>query len=136
MITGVLDPLRQGRRPLIAAAVGLVLLQTLVAGLARAQSAALLAPLLAASPLEAGAICQGAGGEPPAGGAPGSGASRDACCAFCAAGAPMLGSVTPPLVGYVDQAGTNRLPLGAHDLVLMARRAVRAGPSQAPPSFA
>jgi hypothetical protein len=109
----------------------LVVLQALVGGLASARAAALLA-----SPFDAAVICHGAGSEPPAGGAPASGGTRELCCAFCAAAAPLLLSVTPPVVGLVQHAGTDQLATPARDPVLIARRAVRAGPSQAPPRFA
>lgn len=134
MTAGFLDQLRQCRRPLIAVVVMLVVLQVLVAGLATARSAA----LQAASPFDAGVICHGAGGgsEQPVEGLPRSGGTRDVCCAFCAATAPALLSVTQPLVGQVERAAADRPARPARDLVLIARRAVRAGSSQAPPSIA
>jgi len=130
---GFLDQLRQCRRPLIAVTVMLVVLQALVGGLASARSAAQLA-----SPFDGAVICHGAGGgsEPPANGAPAPGAARELCCAFCAAAAPALLSVTPPVIGHMWRAQANRLATPERDLVLIASRAVRAGPSQAPPRFA
>jgi len=109
----------------------LVVLQALVSGLASARAAA-----MSANPFDAGVICHGAGGgaEPPADGSSGSGAARDLCCVFCAA-APALLTVAPPVVGHVERAGTDRLTLPARDHVLIVPRAVRAGLSQAPPSF-
>jgi hypothetical protein len=131
LITSFLAQLRQCRRPLIAVTVALVVLQTLVAGPASAQSAA----RLAAGPFDAGAICHGAGGAGPAPeDAPG--AARDLCCAFCAATAPALPSIAPPVVGYVGHATADRRSRPAPDLARIVRHAVRAGPSQAPPSFA
>jgi hypothetical protein len=131
--TGFLDQLRHCRRPLIAVAVMLVVLQALVGSLASARSAAFLASPFAA----AGVICHGGGSsEPPAEGTPVSGGARELCCTFCAAAAPALLSVTPPVIGHVEPAGADRVARPAHDLVLISRRAVRAGPSQAPPWFA
>lgn len=129
MHPGFLDQLRQCRHPLIAVVVALVLLQSLVAGLATAQAAL-------ANPLDASALCHGAGEEPPASGAPASGMHRELCCTFCAATAPALLAVTPPVVGRIGGTGADRLSVAAHDLVAIPRYAVRAGPSQAPPSVA
>jgi len=133
MTPGFLNQLRYCRRPLIAVAVMLMVLQALVSGLASARAA-----VMSANPFDAGVICHGAGGGPelPADDSSGSGAARDLCCAFCAAAAPALLTVTPPIVGHVERAGTDRLTLPALDYTLIAQRAVRAGLSQAPPSFA
>jgi len=133
---GVLEQLRHNRRPLIAVVVVLIVLQALVSGLASARAAA-----ISASPLDAGVICHGAatgtvsGAESPADDPSGPGALRDLCCAFCAAAAPALLSVTAPIVGHVERAGNDRLTLPARDHVSIAARAVRAGLSQAPPRF-
>jgi len=133
MTPGFLNQLRYCRRPLIAVAVMLMVLQALVSGLASARAA-----VMSANPFDAGVICHGAGGGPelPADDSSGSGAARDLCCTFCAAAAPALLTVTPPIVGHVERAGTDRLTLPALDYILIAQRAVRAGLSQAPPSFA
>jgi hypothetical protein len=134
---GFLEQLRQCRRPLVAVVVMLVVLQALVSGLASARAAA-----MSASPFDVGVICHGAGNgvangaEPPAGDPFGSSAARDLCCAFCAAAAPALLTVTPPVVGYVGRTGTDRLTSLARNFVLIVPRAVRAGLSQAPPTFA
>jgi len=132
MTPGFLDQLRQCRRPLIAVVVMLVVLQALVSGLASARAAA-----MSVTPFDVGVICHGAGGgaELPADDPSGSGFTRDLCCTFCAVAAPVLLTVTAPVVGHVERAGTDRLTLPARD-VLIAARTVRAGPSQAPPSFA
>jgi len=132
---GVLEQLRHSRRPLIAVVVVLIVLQALASGLASARAA------VSASLLDAGVICHGAangtgsGAESPADDSSGSGAVRDLCCVFCAAAAPALLTVTAPVVGHVERAGTDRLTLPARDHVLIAARAVRAGLSQAPPRF-
>jgi hypothetical protein len=111
----------------------LVVLQALVSGLASARAA-----VMSANAFDAGVICHGAGGGPelPADDSSGSGFAKDLCCSFCAAAAPALLSVTPPLVGHVGRAGNDRLTLPGRDYVLISARAVRAGLSQAPPSFA
>jgi hypothetical protein len=111
----------------------LVVLQALVSGLASARAAA-----MSANPLDASVICHGAADKPelPAGGSSGSGFARDLCCAFCAAAAPALLTVTAPVVGHVERAGTDQLALPDRDYILISARAVRAGLSQAPPSFA
>jgi DUF2946 family protein len=133
MTPGFLNQLRYCRRPLIAVAVMLMVLQALVSGLASARAA-----VMSANPFDAGVICHGAGGGPelPADDSSGSDLARDLCCTFCAAAAPALLTVTPPIVGHVERAGTDRLTLPALDYILIAQRAVRAGLSQAPPSFA
>jgi hypothetical protein len=116
---------------LIAVAIALVGVQTFAAGLATAQSAS----LSGSDPF--GVICHGAGGaEPPVGSVPPSRMMRDICCAFCTAAGPAMLPVTPPAIGRVEHAGDDGLPATARDIVLITRRAVRAGPSQAPPSFA
>jgi hypothetical protein len=126
--TGFLAPLRQCQRPLIAVAIGLVVLQTLAAGLSAAQAAA----LIASGPF--GAICHGTGeGDT----APAPGKAWDACCALCAVAAPALLPVAPPAAGDGDLVcAGNRVSAASPDIVLIARRAVRAGPSQAPPGRA
>jgi hypothetical protein len=110
----------------------LVVLQALVSGLASARAA-----VMSANAFDAGVICHGAGSglELPADDPSGSGFAKDLCCAFCAAAAPALLTVTPPLVGHVGRTGNDRLSLPGRDYVLISARAVRAGLSQAPPSF-
>jgi DUF2946 family protein len=134
---GFLEQLRQCRRPLNAVVIMLVVLQALVSGLTSARAAA-----MSASPFDIGVMCHGAGtgagngAAPPADDPSGSGAARDLCCAFCAAAAPALLTVTPSVVGHVGRAKTDRFSPLALDFVLIAHRAVRAGLSQAPPTFA
>jgi hypothetical protein len=126
--TGFLALLRQCARPFIAVAIALVLVQTVVAGLATAQAARLL------EPFEAGAICHGAGGSTTDPAQPDSGKVWDRCCAFCAATAPALLPVTPPVVGRIECAADGSPSLSFRNIVSIDRRAVRAGPSQGPPS--
>jgi len=127
--TDFLALLRQCARPFIAVAIALVLVQTAVAGLATAQAARFL------EPFEAGAICHGAGGSTPDPAQPDSGKGWDRCCAFCAATAPALLPVTPLVAGRVERAADGGPPLSFRNIVPIDRRAVRAGPSQAPPSL-
>jgi Protein of unknown function (DUF2946) len=133
---GFLDQLRQCRRPLIAVVVMLVLLQALVSGLANARAAT-----MSASSFDA-VICHGGGGgtELLADDSPGSsrdsGAAKDLCCAFCAAAAPAVLTVTAPVIGHVGWTATDSLTRSARAHVVIAARAVRAGLSQAPPRFA
>jgi hypothetical protein len=134
---GFLEQVRQCRRPLIAVVVMLVVLQALVSGLASARTAA-----MSASPFDVGVICHGAGNgagngaAPPADDPSGSSVASDLCCAFCAVAAPALLTVTSPVVGHLGRGGTDRLTPLAHNFVLIAHRAARAGLSQAPPIFA
>jgi hypothetical protein len=129
MSTGFLALLRQCRRPFIAVALALVLVQTVVAGLATAQVAAVL------EPFEGAVICHGAGGSAPDPAQPDSGKVWDRCCAFCAATAPALLPVAPPVAGRIERAHDSGQPLSFRNIVSIDRRAVRAGPSQAPPSL-
>jgi hypothetical protein len=120
--------LRQLQRPLVLLAVAILLVQTLVTGLASAHTAARIATFGA----DAGVICHGDGedGSTPAGTA----AAHD-CCAFCnnpgpvalSAGVPVINRLTP-----AHRAGAADAPAD----VRPGRRAIRAGPSQAPPTTA
>jgi hypothetical protein len=120
--------LRQLQRPLVLLAVAILLVQTLVTGLASAHTAARIATFGA----DAGVICHGDGedGSTPAGTA----AAHD-CCAFCnnpgpvalSAGVPVIDRLTP-----AHRAGAADAPAD----VRPGRRAIRAGPSQAPPTTA
>jgi hypothetical protein len=125
--TGFLALLRQSRGPLVAVAIGIVLLQTLIAGLTSAQATA-----LSASDPFASAICHGAGGAeaPPP---PESG--HAACCTSCTAAAPALLPDPPLAAARHTHARDGDRSAFAHDVVLIARRAVRAGVSQAPPAL-
>src|SRR5262249_30879843 len=131
--SGFLDQLRQCGRPLIAVVAMLVVLQALVSGLASARAA-----VMSASAFDVGVICHGAAGgaEPPADDSSGSRVARDLCWTFCTAAAPALLTVTPRVVAHVGRAGTDRLTPPVRDYILISPRAVRAGPSQAPPTFA
>jgi hypothetical protein len=115
--------LRQLRRPIVLIAVAILVLQTLVAGLATAHAAA--RPAADAAGI---ILCHGNGDD---GTAPQGQAAHD-CCTLCTAAAPV--GVAPSLVvlarldlvrnpeALKPSGGPHRLP-----------RAIRAGPSQAPP---
>jgi DUF2946 family protein len=118
-------------------AVALVVLQTVVAGLATAQAAAALAPF-------DGVICHGAG---PGGAGPADGTApsdtqapaqnqSNACCAFCTAASPALLLLKPPVPMRADVARELGSTVPHDRVVAIAWRAVRAGSSQAPPSIA
>jgi hypothetical protein len=119
--------LRQSRRPLVLLAAAILLLQALVSGLASAHAAARIATFGA----DAGLICHGNGED---GSAPAGNAAHD-CCASCTnpgpvaltAGAPVIDRLTP-------EHRSEQADVSAD--VRLARRAVRAGPSQAPPTAA
>jgi hypothetical protein len=120
--------LRQLQRPLVLLAVAILLVQTLVAGLASAHAAARIATFGA----DAGVICHGDGED---GSTPAGTPVAHECCAFCnnpgpvalSAGVPVIDRLTP-----AHRAGAAHAPAD----VRAGRRAIRAGPSQAPPTTA
>jgi hypothetical protein len=120
--------LRERGRPAIAVAVVLMIVQAVLAGLADAEAA-----LLGAG-AEFAVICHGSGGAPPEPGtAPAE--KQHPCCESCTAGAPP--AVLPEPAVALRTA--HRQPCGSPALravtILLAPRAVRAGPSQAPPNL-
>jgi hypothetical protein len=127
--TGFLAILRQSRRPLIAVAIALTVLQTLVVGIATAQAAASL------EPFEAGVICHGAVGQDPPSD-PASDTHKALCCAVCIATASALLPPMPLVAKGRERVADGTVLAVSNAIVLIARRAVRAGPSQAPPSLA
>jgi hypothetical protein len=121
--------LRQLRRPLVLIAVAILVLQTLVAGLASAHAAARLTP----AGTEPGVLCHGNGDHSDDGSVPGSGAAHD-CCIFCTASGPA--ALVPARVALA-QFGMDRHADALsppRDLTRLPR-AIRAGPSQAPPTL-
>jgi hypothetical protein len=121
--------MRQLRQPIVVLAVGVLVLQMLVAGLSMAHAAA----RLAAADADAIILCHGndSGGRP----GTGSGKAAHECCAFCTAAEPaaLPAGSTPVLtrLAPVWQAELAALPD-----VRTIPRAIRAGPSQAPPIVA
>jgi hypothetical protein len=120
------------RKSIVTIAAWLVVVQAFLTGVATAQAGAMLA-----DPLEAGAICHGTatsdGTSGPATSHPA--ATWHLCCSYCLAAAPAL---PPPSV----QIGAAWLSFAAATsrfsdfAIVVAREAVRAGPSQAPPGQA
>ena len=117
--------LRQLQRPLVALAAAILVLQTLVAGLASGDTAARIATFGADA-----VICHGSGED---GSAPAK-AAHD-CCTFCTNAGPVVISATAAVLerltpayrlDHADRAGDVRPD----------RRAIRAGPSQGPPTIA
>ncbi|HZO48149.1 MAG TPA: hypothetical protein VFB68_19795 [Xanthobacteraceae bacterium] len=120
--------LRQLQRPLVMLAAAILLVQTLAAGLASAHTAARIATFGA----DAGVICHGADddGSTPAGPP----AAHD-CCTFCSNPGPVALSADAPVIDRLTPA--DRTPgADAPGDVRPGRRAIRAGPSQAPPTAA
>jgi hypothetical protein len=133
MLKGFIALMRRHRRPVVWLAAGLLVLQALLAGLATAQAAVMLSGELGAG---FAVICHGNGGASPDTGS-GSDLPKDwhSCCGACTAGAAP--AVLPALL---DVAGASLLSAPASPRLRAASlsivpRAVRAGPSQAPPSL-
>jgi hypothetical protein len=120
------------RHPIALIAVWLVILQAFVAGFATARSAA----MLTLDPIHAG-ICHGAGGSAAA-----DSPAREPdktwhiCCTYCTSAASP--TVAPGTLALAElKAGGDLEPLAYLRLrVSVSRGAVRAGPSQAPPTLA
>ena len=117
---------REFRRPIGLIAAGFVVLQSLLAGLSGAQAAARVASG------EFAILCHGnPDGFDPANGAA---TSVHDCCAVCttswpATGAPKTAGLGEPM----DVAGHAAPSMALRDTVPIPARAVRSGPSQAPP---
>ena len=115
------------RRPTVLIAVWLIVLQAFLAGVVAAQAAA----MAASDPLSA--ICHGAGGAGANDGtAPQSAKIEHLCCAHCISAAPAIAAPDAPRAAPARLASR---PLACSSFtVVIARGAVRAGPSQAPPT--
>jgi hypothetical protein len=120
--------LRRFRRISVNMAVGLIVLQGVLAGLTTAHAAA-----LTANPF-AGAICHGSGNSDPADGTAPENDFAALCCAFCTVVATALTSGDAPTVMFFRVGVDAATPIFSQGLVSRDARAVRAGPSQAPPS--
>jgi hypothetical protein len=121
------------RRSLALFAAWLVVLQAFLAGIAIAQSGA----VLAVDPVDAAIICHGAGGPAPADSPAGLPAdARHLCCTACtSAAAPVMAPAALTLVEM--RPGRDLEPIGYLPFITsVSRGAVRAGPSQAPPAAA
>ncbi len=119
--------LRQLRLPLVLLAACVLALQALVAGLASGQAAAQIASL---GP-DAVVLCHGNGAD---GSVPDQTATHN-CCVFCTGSAPVAVSTSVPVIARLlpeRRAGQAENPADVRSI----RRAIRAGPSQAPPFIA
>jgi hypothetical protein len=138
MPLGLIARLRRCRRPAVMIAAGLIAVQALLAGLSMAQAALMLTPGL---PDAAGftVICHGIGGA-------GNGTAQDPadsdpaknwhpCCVACVASAAPATLPAQPIGLRADRCPVCKSPFASAPSILIAPRAVRAGPSQAPPSI-
>jgi len=133
MLKGFITQLRDHRRPVVRLAAGLLVLQACLAGLAAAHAA-----IMQSGEFSAGfaVICHGNGGASgDTGSDPGLPKDWHSCCDACTAGAaPAVLPVLLDLPG-ADLLSTPASPRPRAAPVSIAPRAVRAGPSQAPPSL-
>ncbi|HWF96691.1 MAG TPA: hypothetical protein VG291_17185 [Xanthobacteraceae bacterium] len=134
MKPGVIAHLRRYRRPAVIVGAGLIAVQAFLAGLVLAQAELRLAPDLAG---DAGfaVICHGNGGSnSDPGTAPEPAKSQHPCCLTCAAGAAAP-AVAPEqlIVLRADRPWLLTPRFFSAAAIQIAPRAVRAGPSQAPP---
>ena len=129
MPTGIAAPACRHAVALIAA--WLVALQALLAGVATAQATAMLA-----APAAIDVICHGSGNG--GGGAdstaPGTAKVEHLCCVFCTSAAPALPPPAAPRLAEVRQIP--RPAIVSTFTFVISPGAIRAGPSQAPPSLA
>jgi hypothetical protein len=126
--TAFISPFR--RRLVAVIALWLVVLQSFLTGVATAQAGAALA-----DPLVAAVICHSGGGDPADPAVPDAGKVWHLCCSYCMAAAPVL---LPPSaqVARTDVRVVTVVPPLADFFIVIAREAVRAGPSQGPPGQA
>jgi hypothetical protein len=126
--TGIAAPSCRHAITLIAA--WLVALQAFLAGVATAQAAAMLA-----APASVDVICHGSGSGGGADStAPGTAKIEHLCCVSCTSGAPALPPPAAPRLAEVRQIPRPAIVLGF--TFVISPGAIRAGPSQAPPSLA
>jgi len=118
------------RRPLITVAAWLIALQAFLAGVAAAQAAVKLASVSS----DAGVICHGAGSTAPV--LPDADQTWQLCCGFCATASSAAAVGDAPDVTPVVSWNQAAAPALIQFTVVMARGAVRVGPSQAPPQLA
>ena len=116
--------LRQLQRPLVALAAAILIVQTLVAGLASGDTAARIATFGADA-----AICHSSGDDSSA---PAKAAAHE-CCVFCTNAGPVALGASAPVIARLAPAQRVEAADTPSD-IRPARRAIRAGPSQAPPT--
>ena len=128
MPTGIAAPSCRHAIALIAA--WLVALQAFLAGVATAQAAAMLA-----APAAIDVICHGSGNGGGADStAPETAKVEHLCCVFCTSAAPALPPPAAPRLAEVRQIP--RPAIVSSFTFVISPGAIRAGPSQAPPSLA
>jgi hypothetical protein len=116
--------LRQLRHPLVVLAIGILVVQTLVAGLASAHAAA----RAAAFGSKIAVICHSDGADDSSSG---TNQPTHDCCTFCTAGDV---ATVQAGVAVLERIGPHRLARAAAVREIRPlSRAIRAGPSQAPP---
>ena len=119
--------LRQLQRPLVTLAAAILIVQTLVAGLASGDIAARIATFGA----DAAAICHTGGDDSSA---PAKAAAHE-CCVFCTNAGPVALAANAPVIARLAPAQRVEAADTPGD-IRPARRAIRAGPSQGPPTTA
>jgi hypothetical protein len=133
MPLGLITRLRRHRRAAVMAAAGLLAVQVFLAGLTVVQAALMLSPDLAGAD-GFSVICHGSAGtgsDP--GTAPEPGRNQHPCCESCMAGAPPATLPQQTIVLRQDRCRVLVSSLPCRVSILIEPRAVRAGPSQAPP---
>jgi hypothetical protein len=133
MPLGLITRLRRHRRAAVLAAAGLLAVQAFLAGLSMAQAALMQSPNLADAD-GFNIICHGNGGAgSDHGTAPEPAGNQHPCCVACMAGAPPATLPEQAIVLRPDRCRDSVLPVPCPASIRIAPRAVRAGPSQAPP---
>jgi hypothetical protein len=138
MSLGLIARLRRYRRPAVMVAAGLIAMQAFLAGLGLAPAALVLTPGLD----DFAVICHGNGGTlsdagtRDGGTAPEPAQNGHPCCVSCTAAAPPAILPAPVIVLRADRGRILQSPRLRAASIPIARRAVRAGSSQAPPSLA
>jgi hypothetical protein len=134
MSLGLIARLRRHRGPAVLLVAGLMAVQAFLGGLAMAQAALMLSPILADADLAV--ICHGAGGagsDP--GTAPDPARNQHPCCLSCVTGGPPATLPAQHVELRPDRCRALARPLLRAASIVIALRAVRAGTSQAPPRF-
>ncbi|MBX9778678.1 MAG: hypothetical protein K2Y71_30265 [Xanthobacteraceae bacterium] len=122
--------LRQLQRPLVSLAAAILIVQTLVAGLASGTTAARIATFGMNA-----VICHGTGEDGRGGSTPAGAAATHACCTFCTNAGPVALAAGAVVLDHLRPA--YRMTRADHPAAVhLTGRAIRAGPSQAPPTGA
>jgi hypothetical protein len=122
--------LRQLQRPLVSLAAAILVVQTLVAGLASGDTAARIATFGADA-----VICHGNGQEDGRDGSAPAGTAAHACCPFCTNAGPVTLTAGVVVLDHLTPAERIARADNPSDIPLTGRT-IRAGPSQAPPTAA